>query len=203
MRRRSRARLGTVLALVVSLAALVPAGASAATYLVDMDLSYDFFPPTQPVARGDRVTWRNKAALPHDVKSNLSGYFKSPGGEGGLGDEETYSFTFKQAGTFGYICRIHEDDDMKGKIVVPIKVTRDGNTFTITAASGSMSGTKWRNRIQVRKPGESTWRTIDVTTARSVNWRSSQHGTFQFRSATKDSGTGALSGYSPTVTKTK
>ena len=92
---------------------------------------------------------------------------------------------------------------MKGKIVVPIKVTRSGNTFTITAASASTSGTKWRNRIQVKKPGSSTWQTITATTAKSVSWGSSQHGTFQFRSAVKNSQTGALSGYSPTVTKTK
>ena len=32
--------------------------------------------------------------------------------------------------------------------MVPIKVTRDGNTFTIVAASQSMAGTKWRNRYR-------------------------------------------------------
>ena len=113
----------------------------------------------------------------------------------------TYSKTFKQAGSFGFFCREHESDDMRGRIMVPIKVTRSGNTFTIVAASGSMSGTKWRNRIQVKKPGDSAWTTIIATTAKSVNWGSSETGTFRFRSAVKNSQTGALSGYSPTVVK--
>ena len=204
MRRRSRARLGTVLALVVSLAALIPAGASAASHFVDMDNGYAFHPGTAPIARGRRVIFRNKGNFTdHDVKSKLSGYFTSPDGEGGMGQGETYSKTFKQAGSFGFFCREHEDYGMKGKIVVPIKVTRSGDTFTITAASASTSGTKWRNRIQVKKPGDSTWQTITATTAKSVSWGSSKHGTFQFRSAVKNSETGALSGYSPTVTKTK
>jgi plastocyanin len=203
MRRHSRARVATVVALVVSLACLAPASASAAdTWSVGM-FGYSFTPATLTIARGDKVKWRNELQMSHDVTSNLSGYFKSPGGEGGLGFKDEYSKTFKQAGTFGYLCRLHEVEGMDGTIVVPIKVTRDGNTFTIRAASASMSGTKWRNRIQVKKPGSSTWQTIDVTTARSVNWGSSQHGTFRFRSAVKNSQTGATSGYSPTVTKVK
>jgi plastocyanin len=207
MRRRSRARLGTVLTLVISLAALMPAGASAASHYVDMDNGYSFHPGTKTIARGDRVIFRNKSSTtPHDVKSNLSGYFVSPGGAGGMeGDTSTatYPKTFKQAGSFAFFCREHENEGMDGTIVVPIKVTRSGNTFTITAASASMSGTKWRNRIQVRKPGSSTWQTITATSAKSVSWGSSQHGTFRFRSAVKNSQTGALSGYSPTVSKTK
>ena len=132
--------------LVVSLAALAPAGAAATTtWLVDMDNSYTFHPKTKAIARGDKVKWRNKQSLQHDVQSDLSGYFTSPGGKGGLGEDETYTKTFKQAGTFGYICRFHRNDGMQGTIVVPIKVTLNGSTFTITVASASASG-KWRNR---------------------------------------------------------
>ena len=155
--------------LVVSLAALAPAGAAATTtWLVDMDNSYSFHPKTQAIARGDKVKWRNKQSLQHDVQSDLSGYFTSPGGKGGLGEDNTYTKTFKQAGTFGYICRFHRSDGMQGTIVVPIKVTLNGSTFTITVASASASG-KWRNRVQVRKPGASNWSTITVTAAKSVD----------------------------------
>ena len=189
--------------LVVCLVALAPAGAAAATtWLVDMDNSYSFHPTTQTIGRGDAVKWRNKQGLQHDVKSDLAGYFTSPGGKGGLGEDETYTRTFKQAGTFGYICRFHRDEGMRGTIVVPIKVTLNGNTFTITVASTSASGT-WRNRIQVRKPGASSWVTIKVTAAKSVSWASSQHGTFRFRSAVKDTDTGARSGWSPVVSHSK
>ena len=61
MRRRSRARLGTVLALVVSLAALIPTGASAASHYVDMDNGFDFHPSTTSIARGDRVISATRA----------------------------------------------------------------------------------------------------------------------------------------------
>jgi plastocyanin len=203
MQLRPTARLALSLALVASLACLAPASAAAATHLVDMDNSYAFFPPTQPVARGDTVRWRIKGSLQHDVKSNLSGYFKSPGGPGGLGVGDTYDRTFKQAGSFGYFCRLHELDGMKGTIVVPIKVVRSGGTFTITVASVSTSGTRWRNRIQVRKPGASTWTTLTTTTSRSTVYTTSKHGTFRFRSSVKDAQTGATSGWSPEVTKTR
>lgn len=198
-----RARLASVLALVVSLAALAPAGAAAATTWSVNTFGYSFSPADRTIARGDKVKWRNEEFIAHDVKSNLSTYFVSPGGPGGIGRKEEYTKTFKQAGTFGYLCRLHKDDGMTGTIVVPIKVTLSGSTFTITVASASTSGTKWRNRIQVRKPGTSSWQTITVTTARSVNWDTTQHGTFSFRSAVKNANTGATSGWSPAVNKTR
>ena len=150
MQRRSRARLGTVLALVVSLAALVPTGAVAATQSVTIALS-SFSPSSKTIARGDTVQWRNEDHTTHDVKSDLPGYFSSPDGAGGMFFKDMYVKSFKQAGSFGYFCRAHKSTTPhEGTIVVPIKVTRDGNTFTIVAASQSMAGTKWRNRIQVK-----------------------------------------------------
>ena len=203
MHRHPRARLATVLALVISLAGLIPAGAAASTaLLVDMDNGFDFHSATQTVARGGSIEWRNKGSQPHDVKSNLSGYFTSPGGSGGMGKEETYTKSFKQAGTFSYYCRLHEDIGMQGKIVVPVRVTRSGSTFTITVSSSSSTG-KWRNKVQVRKPGSSGWTTLSTTSYRSVTYSSSKTGTYKFRSAVKNSDTGATSGYSPTVSKTR
>ncbi len=206
MRRRSPARLGTALAVIISLMALAPLGATAATTrYVDMDGGYTFHAPTQTAARGDTIRWRVKAATPHDVKSGLSGYFTSPGGIGGMrkdGAHPTFSRTFKQAGTFSYVCRLHRYDGMQGKVVVPINVARSGSAFTIKVASGPTSGTRWRNKVQVRKPGSSAWTTIATTTAKSVTFTSSTSGTYQFRSAVKDATTGATSGYSPVVTAT-
>jgi hypothetical protein len=146
------------------------------------------------------------ANTPHDVKSSLPGYFTSPGGIGGMrkdGAHPTYSRTFKQAGTFRYVCRLHQYDGMTGTIVVPVTVTRSGSTFTIKVASGSMSGTRWRNKVQVRKPGSSAWMTIATTTAKSTTYTASTSGTYQFRSAVRDNDTGAQSGWSPVVNKTR
>jgi hypothetical protein len=92
---------------------------------------------------------------------------------------------------------------MTGTIVVPITVTRIGSNFTIKVASASMSGTKWRNKVQVRKPGSSAWQTIATTTAKSVTYTNSKSGTYQFRSSVKDSNSGAMSSYSPVVSKTR
>jgi len=201
MQRRSRARLGTVLALVVSLAALVPTGAAAAQHSVS--ILFGFSPGSVTVARGDKVQWQNQAqGISHDVKSDLPGYFSSPDGPGGLFFKDLYTKTFRQAGTFGYGCRAHEGTSPEeGTVVVPIKVTRDGNTFTIVAASESMSGTKWRNRIQVKDPGSSTWKSVKTTSAKSATYFSTKSGTFRVRSATKNAETGATSGWSPVVTK--
>ncbi len=202
MHRHPRARLATVLALVLSLAGLIPAGAAASTVNVTMGNDYAFHPGLRVISRGDTVKWKNTVSLPHDVKSNLSGYFTSPGGSGGLTKDETYPKQFKQAGTFVYYCRFHQYDDMRGKIVVPITVSRSGSTFTITVSSSSGTG-KWRNKVQVRKPGSSGWTTLSTTSYRSVTYSSSKTGTYKFRSAVKDSDTGATSGYSPTVSKTR
>lgn len=200
MHRRSRACLGTILALVVSVAALVPMPAVAATQSVSI-IGFGFSPSPVTIARGDTVQWRNEDHTSHDVKSDLPGYFKSPGGAGGMFFKEIYTRTFRQAGTFGYGCRAHRDEGQEGAIVVPIKVTRDGNTFTIVAASESMSGTRWRNRIQVKDPGSLTWKSVKTTSARSATYFSTKQGTFRFRSATKDSETGETSGWSPVVNK--
>ena len=90
---------------------------------------------------------------------------------------------------------------MTGTVVVPVSVSLAGSLFTIRVASASSSGTKWRNRVQVRRPGSSTWQTIATTAGSSVTFHPGAHGTYRFRSAVRDKDTGASSGYSPAVGK--
>ncbi len=157
-----------------------------------MGNSYSFSKAAISVARGDIVRWRKTSAIqPHDVRSVLPGYFKSPGGAGGMGPGEVFSRTFQQAGSFGYVCRVHQDQGMRGTVTVPITVTRSGSTFTIKVARGSTSGSPWRNRVQVRTPGSSSWKTVATTTAKSVTFASSKPGTYQFRSAVRNKDNGA------------
>ncbi len=192
------ARLSGAL-LAACLVGLAPGVATADTGKVRMeDLS--FAPATKSISRGDTVRWRNTSYIAHDVKSKLSGLFASPGGSGGMAKGETFTRTFKQAGSFGYLCRAHPSI-MTGTIKVPISVSRDGSTFRITVASGSVSG--YKNRVQVRKPGSDTWQTIGTTSSTSVRYTASKSGTYRFRSAVKRTSTGALSGYSPVISKTK
>jgi len=63
------------------------------------------------VAAGTIVTWTNRDDVPHTVVSTTK-VFKSPA----LDTGESFSYTFKDAGTFEYYCGLHPR--MTGKIVV-------------------------------------------------------------------------------------
>ncbi len=75
---------------------------------------YKFDAPAIKVKVGTSVTWTNKDGVRHNVSPD------SPSGDftaGKLiGNGETYSFTFKKAGTYGYHCDPHPY--MKGTVVV-------------------------------------------------------------------------------------
>ena len=63
-----------------------------------------FGPGTLTVPRGTTVTWTNKDYDPHTVVSEGDPkVFKSPA----LDTDETFAFTFNEAGTFKYYCTIH------------------------------------------------------------------------------------------------
>lgn len=64
--------------------------------------NFAFVPATLTVAVGSTVTWTNHDEEPHTVAAN-DGSFHSPG----MGSQATYSYTFRTAGTFDYICSIH------------------------------------------------------------------------------------------------
>ena len=197
--RRDIVRMAGSLVLAGTLVGLAPMSAAAVTRRVEAGAGggFRFDPKNRTIARGDRVLWDNVSGFDHDVTSRLPGYFRS---RGRLDVGEEYAKTFKAAGTFGYVCVFHAPD-MTGKIVVPIRVTLSGGLFTIRVASESSAGTTWRNRVQVRRPGSSTWQTIATTTGTTVTFDPGVHGTYRFRSAVRNRDTGATSGYSPVVAK--
>jgi len=64
------------------------------------------------VERGTRVRWVNRGSNPHTTTSTK-----------GLWDKDipvggAASRVFKKRGTFRYICTIHADQGMRGKVVV-------------------------------------------------------------------------------------
>lgn len=71
--------------------------------------SFKFTPETLTIKTGTTVTWTNKDSVAHDIKSDS---FNSPS----LAQNQTFSFTFNDKGTFNYICGVHPS--MKGKIIV-------------------------------------------------------------------------------------
>jgi plastocyanin len=64
--------------------------------------NFDYSPMALSVPVGATVTWKNLDGEPHTVVS-VDGAFRSAA----LDQNDTYSFTFKKAGTFKYVCSIH------------------------------------------------------------------------------------------------
>ena len=85
-------------------------GTSAAVSLKDIQ----FNTKTVTVAKGGTVTWTNDDSVGHDVTAD-DGSFKS-GDAGGLSKGTTFKFTFKQAGSFKYVCTVHPG--MEGTVTV-------------------------------------------------------------------------------------
>lgn len=74
---------------------------------------FSFDPPTLTVPRGTKVTWINKDDDAHTVVSDGDAkLFKSPA----LDTDDSFAFTFTEAGTFKYFCSIHPR--MQGTVVV-------------------------------------------------------------------------------------
>lgn len=78
-------------------------------------LNYKFDPETLTVPAGTTVTWVNHDEVPHSVMSSDKRFTSS----GGLDTNESYSYTFTEAGTYAYYCSLHPF--MTGKIVVTAK----------------------------------------------------------------------------------
>jgi amicyanin len=72
---------------------------------------FAFSPPSLTVKIGAAVTWLNKDDIPHTVASKTR-VFKSKA----LDTDDSFSFTFNEAGTYQYFCSLHPH--MTGTIVV-------------------------------------------------------------------------------------
>lgn len=77
------------------------------TGTVAMDIvNFDFQYPKITVKEGTTVTWTNRDEAGHDVRPDDEGpnFMGSPGL---LQDGESYSYTFKTAGSYSYFCSPH------------------------------------------------------------------------------------------------
>jgi amicyanin len=75
---------------------------------------FSFAPGTIKVKAGDTVTWTNKDSTSHTVTADVK-TADAPDGPS-IAQNETYSFTFKKAGTYTYHCSIHPS--MRGTVIV-------------------------------------------------------------------------------------
>jgi len=71
--------------------------------ILDNNGRYFFSPASLTIKAGDVVVWKNASDAPHTVTSN-TGAFNTASM---LTTNQTFTFTFHQAGTFGYHCNIH------------------------------------------------------------------------------------------------
>jgi plastocyanin len=108
-RRRSSAGVA-LLAAALAAATLAPGAARAEDATVGID-NFTFAPASLTVKASTTVTWRNEDDIPHTVTSSAR-LFKSKA----LDTDDSFSFTFKDAGSYEYFCSLHPH--MKGTIVV-------------------------------------------------------------------------------------
>ena len=76
-----------------------------------------FEPGDVTIKTGESVTWTNDEAVPHDVEGGGGDVQFSSGAEGGMNEGDEFAFTFKKAGTYDYICRVHAPG-MAGTVTV-------------------------------------------------------------------------------------
>ena len=76
--------------------------------------NFSFGPKAITVVKGTTVTWTNQDPTPHTVTAE-KGQFDSDL----LGAEDSFSWTFKDAGTFAYLCTQHAN--MSGTVTVTEK----------------------------------------------------------------------------------
>ena len=76
-----------------------------------------FEPGDVTIKAGETVTWTNDESVPHDVDGSGRGVKFSSGEEGGMDEGATFKFTFKKAGTYDYVCRVHAPG-MAGTVTV-------------------------------------------------------------------------------------
>ncbi len=86
----------------------VPGGPTASVAIFDNGFSR----ADLAVVAGTTVTWTNTGRRAHTVTGSAASF----GSEGAFGGGGTYTHTFTSAGTFPYICTIH--NDMSGTITV-------------------------------------------------------------------------------------
>ena len=75
---------------------------------------FAFDPVDATVPAGTAVTWTNTDGSPHSIQDD-SGRELFPESED-LGNGDTFSFTYDEAGTYEYICGIH--NYMRGTVTV-------------------------------------------------------------------------------------
>ncbi len=91
----------------------VPTDAADAGAVVSVGIkNIKFVPDRTTVKVGQKITWTNNEAIVHNVTATDGADFASDS----LGEDDTFEYTPKQAGTISYVCTIHSGQN--GSITV-------------------------------------------------------------------------------------
>ncbi|MBI5290153.1 MAG: cupredoxin domain-containing protein [Chloroflexi bacterium] len=96
-------------------AAAGPRAVSRAPMTVDVSMQdFKFSPNATTIAVGDTIRWTNKGNAPHNTTAD-SGVWAS---KQLMNSGESYTFTFKSAGSYSYKCTLHAGQGQTGTIIV-------------------------------------------------------------------------------------
>ena len=111
LRRRTPIVVGVIVAAALAGSSTLSTAAGTKTIAVKDDV---FSPKRTTISKNTLVTWRWRGDNPHNVRSRGTKRFKSSA----IKTEGTHRYRFRKAGTYRYVCTIHEDDGMTGTIIV-------------------------------------------------------------------------------------
>jgi plastocyanin len=156
---------------------------------------FDFTPTIARSTQGGTVQWNFQGQSPHNA-TDASGMRLFASGTKTAG---SYSFVFRGAGTYRYVCTLHPE--MLGSVKVPLLISPATGSrttrFTVTWAS-ALAATGYVYDIQVRRPGATAF----------VNWKTNQTvrsgtfvpdagaGTYAFRARLRKPAAAKASAYS-------
>lgn len=105
----------------------------------DVSIGDNFFAPTAAtISIGETVTWRHQGTGTHTVTSDNGVFDSGSDPAQWLENGATFSFTFKQIGTYAYHCEVHGGaggEGMSGTITVLQAVTSTPTTTPAPTAS--------------------------------------------------------------------
>lgn len=201
MRRRTTTRATAVLLSTAIAVAVVAEGVATGVTVGVSVRDFSFQPATVTAPRGATVKWSFQGPTYTHSATDSSGMVLFDSGLRRPGT--TYSSTFKAAGRYAYVCKVHPTI-MKGTVAVPITATPANGTLTTTFTivwSSTPPAPGFVFDVQVRRPGASAFAPFRPgTTAVSTTFRPAAKGTFAFRARLRKLANGKASMFSNPAT---
>lgn len=176
--------------------ALFATPADAATVPVSI-MNDAFSPQVATTTIGGTVTWTNDDGVDHT--STDVGFWDSGHIHPGAGYSQINAF--RNAGSYAYICTIH---NMHG--TVRVRMTRTGTStsgFTVRWSSAASTPVDRNFDVKIERPGSTAFTSFrSATPALKTFFDPTKAGTYKFEARTRIVSSGKTSGWSPVLTLT-